>query len=62
LERERGRDPEGGRDRYEAIRNRARVQAVQAVRKREGLEELLNGRVREGKVPAGQGGDGQEAR
>ena len=58
LERERGRDPEAGRERYEAIRNRARLQAVQAVRKREGLEELLDGRLREGEVPEGSGGNG----
>ncbi len=62
LERERSRDPERGRERYEAIRNRARLQAVQAVRKRDGLEELLDGRVREGQVPAGQGRDGEEPR
>lgn len=43
LERERakGADPEEGRARYLAIRNRARLQAVDAVRKREGLEELI---------------------
>ncbi len=43
LERERERDPQGGRERYQAIRNRARLQAVDAVRKREGLEELIGG-------------------
>ena len=43
LERERAKvaDPEEGRARYLAIRNRARLQAVDAVRKREGLEELI---------------------
>ncbi len=41
LERERARDPEGGRERYLAIRQRARLQAVDAVRRREGLEELI---------------------
>lgn len=41
LERERERDPDGGRERYLAIRQRARLQAVDAVRRREGLEELI---------------------
>ncbi len=45
-----------GRERYEEARTRARLQAVESVRRREGLEELIGGRVREGSVPEGGGG------
>lgn len=46
-----------GREKYEAARTRARLQAVDSVRRREGLEELIGGGVREGAVQQDGGGD-----
>lgn len=47
-----------GREKYEQARTRARLQAVDSVRRREGLEELIGGDLREGELPEGGHGGG----